>query len=135
MDSKTIFAANLKKYMSEHNKSRKEISEDLNISYYTFSDWVNGKKYPRMDKIEMLANYFNVTKSDLIEEEKEPEKSDTYQSMDISEEMGKILEQLHLTEREMTVDGKTLDKETRELLISSLENSLKIAKMMKNRNE
>ena len=34
----------------------------------TFTDWVNGKTYPRIDKIEMLANYFGIKKSDLIED-------------------------------------------------------------------
>lgn len=59
--------------MEENGKSRKEVCEALGISYYTFSDWVNGKKYPRMDKVEMLANYFGVLKSDLIEDkQKQP---------------------------------------------------------------
>lgn len=69
MDNKDVFSSNLKKYMEVKGKSRKEICEDLNVSYYTFSDWVNGKKYPRMDKIEMLAKYFGISKTDLIEEE------------------------------------------------------------------
>ena len=67
MDNKNVFASNLKRYMEVEGKSRNDISEALGISYFTVSDWVNGKKYPRMDKVEMLANYFNVQKSDLIE--------------------------------------------------------------------
>jgi transcriptional regulator with XRE-family HTH domain len=54
--------------MKQHKKSRREVSEALGVSYYTFTDWVKGKKYPRMDKVEMLANYFGILKSDLIEE-------------------------------------------------------------------
>ena len=71
MDNKNIFASNLKRYMALNEKSRKDISEALGISYYTVTDWVNGKKYPRMDKIEMLANYFGILKSDLIEDKSE----------------------------------------------------------------
>ena len=71
MNNKNIFAENLKRQMQINNKTRRQICGDLGISYYTFSDWVNGKKYPRMDKVEMLANYFNVLKSDLIEEKTE----------------------------------------------------------------
>lgn len=74
MDNKNIFARNLKYYMDTNNKTRKEVCEALGFSYYTFSDWVNGKKYPRMDKVEMLANYFGVLKSDLIEEKLTEEK-------------------------------------------------------------
>lgn len=68
MDNKNIFAHNLKYFMEKQKKSRRDISNDLGISYYTVSDWVNGKKYPRMDKVEMLAKYFGVLKSDLIED-------------------------------------------------------------------
>ena len=74
MNNKNIFATNLKYYMKESGKSRREISDALGVSYYTFSDWVNGKKYPRMDKVEMLADYFGILKSDLIEEKSEEHK-------------------------------------------------------------
>lgn len=71
MDNKNVFASNLKRYMELKGKSRNDISEALGISYFTVSDWVNGKKYPRMDKVEMLANYFGIQKSDLIEKKVE----------------------------------------------------------------
>ena len=71
MDNKDIFATNLKRYMALNEKSRKDVSEALGISYYTVTDWVKGKKYPRMDKVEMLADYFGILKSDLIEEKTE----------------------------------------------------------------
>ena len=71
MEHKEVFAKNLKKYMEINGKSRREVCAALGYSYFTFSDWVNGKKMPRMDKVEQLANYFGVLKSDLIEEKKE----------------------------------------------------------------
>lgn len=74
MGNKHIFAANLNKYMKLNNKSRREVCAALGVSYYTFSDWCTGKKYPRMDKVEMLANYFGILKSDLIEEKLTEEK-------------------------------------------------------------
>jgi transcriptional regulator with XRE-family HTH domain len=67
MDNKSIFAQNLLFYMAERNKSRKDVAEAIGVSYYTFTDWVKGKKYPRMDKVEKLADYFGIKKSDLIE--------------------------------------------------------------------
>lgn len=75
MGNKSTFASNLKKYMEINNKSRRDVCDALGFSYYTFSDWVNGKKYPRMDKVEMLANYFGCLKSDLIEDKTEMKKS------------------------------------------------------------
>ena len=46
---------------------RNDICKDLGFKYTTFTDWYNGNIYPRIDKIEMLANYFRIEKSDLIE--------------------------------------------------------------------
>ena len=70
MEHKEVFSRNLQKYMALNGKSRKEVCQALGYSYFTFSDWVNGKKMPRMDKVEQLANYFDIKKSDLIEETK-----------------------------------------------------------------
>ena len=70
MNNKDIFANNLKKQMELKGVSRNDICKALEISYFTVSDWVNGKKYPRMDKVEKLAEYFGIPKSDLIEERK-----------------------------------------------------------------
>ena len=66
--NKEIFSKNLRSLMERNGKERKQICDDLNFKYTTFTDWYNGKKYPRIDKIEMLANYFGVLKSDLIED-------------------------------------------------------------------
>ncbi len=77
MDNKNVFAKNLNYYMKEHGKSRREVSEALGVSYYTFTDWVKGKKYPRMDKVERLANYFGILKSDLIEDKTQENPTNT----------------------------------------------------------
>ncbi len=65
---KEIFAKNLKYYLNYYQTDRNKICNDLEIPASTFSDWLNAKKYPRIDKIELLANYFNIKKSDLIED-------------------------------------------------------------------
>ncbi len=74
MNNKNIFAANLRRYMELNDKSRKDVCNDLGFNYNTYTDWVKGKKYPRMDKVEMLANYFGILKSDLIEEKDSKER-------------------------------------------------------------
>lgn len=67
LGNKEIFAKNLKYYMEYYSKDRNTICEALNIPYTTFTDWYNAVTYPRIDKIELLANYFSIQKSDLIE--------------------------------------------------------------------
>jgi len=68
LGNKEIMAKNLSYYMNKNNVSRNKLSDDLNISYTTIRDWVKAKTYPRIDKIELLANYFGIEKSDLVEE-------------------------------------------------------------------
>ena len=65
---KEVFAKNLKTHISKSGKNRKEVATELGVAYSTLTDWVNGKKFPRIDKVEMLAEYFGVSKSDLIED-------------------------------------------------------------------
>lgn len=68
LGNKEIMAKNIRRYMEENGKERIDVCNDLGFSYNTFSDWVNAKKYPRIDKIEMMANYFGISKADLVEE-------------------------------------------------------------------
>ena len=88
MSNKSIFAKNLQYQMDINRKDRRDVCEALGVSYYTFSDWINGKKYPRMDKVEMLANYFGISKSDLIEDKEE---KPTAQGNRLSEEMQELI--------------------------------------------
>lgn len=67
LGNKEIFSKNLQYYMNINNKDRNEVARDLNIPYSTLADWYNGNKYPRIDKIQLLADYFNIKKSDLVE--------------------------------------------------------------------
>lgn len=67
LGNKQVLAENLRHYMDLHGKSRNDLCSALDLSYTTVADWVNGKKYPRIDKIELMANYFGIQKSDLIE--------------------------------------------------------------------
>ena len=71
LGNKKIFAKNLSYYVERSGKTQKEIAEILDVSPASFNNWIKGVKYPRIDKIEQLANYFGILKSDLIEEKKE----------------------------------------------------------------
>lgn len=67
LGNKEIFSKNLRRYMKLNNKDRNDVSRDLEIPYSTLTDWYNGNIYPRIDKIQLLANYFGIQKSDLVE--------------------------------------------------------------------
>jgi len=66
--SKEIFSANLENLMSSRGIDRNKLCSDLGLKYTTVRDWLKGITYPRIGKIELLADYFGVNKSDLIED-------------------------------------------------------------------
>lgn len=69
--SKEVFAKNLNYQMDRMGIDQKELAEVVGVSPAAVSDWTKAKKYPRIDKIEIMAEYFRILKSDLIEEKTE----------------------------------------------------------------
>lgn len=67
---KAIFSKNLKYYMGKNRKTQSDLIKDLNLNRSSISSWVNGTRLPRMDKVDKLAKYFGIKRSDLIEENK-----------------------------------------------------------------
>ena len=66
MDDKKLFAEKLRQQLEAHQKTRKEICADLGIAYSTLTNWCNSTKFPSMNNIEKLADYFGISKADLI---------------------------------------------------------------------
>lgn len=73
--NKEIFARNLSRYVDKSGRSQKELAELVGVAPSTFNDWMKAKKYPRIDKIEILADIFGILKSDLIEDKEEMQKN------------------------------------------------------------
>lgn len=106
--NKDVLSKNLKKYILKSGKDRKRISEDLGFPYSTLTDWVNGKKYPRIDNIEKLASYFEVSKADLIEDFAEIKK-DNERLAAIIIKLRTNNELLDVVERLMSLDKNKLE--------------------------
>lgn len=68
LGNKEIMARNIQYYMDKYGKTRQDMCEALGVKYTTFTDWVKGNSYPRIDKIELMANYFGISKADLVED-------------------------------------------------------------------
>ena len=68
LGNKEIMARNIKKYMAKKGVTSAEVCRALNFKTNTFSNWVTAKIYPRIDKIEMLAGYFGISKAALVED-------------------------------------------------------------------
>ncbi|MEG0919408.1 MAG: helix-turn-helix domain-containing protein [Anaerovoracaceae bacterium] len=65
---KKIFSENLNFYMKKNDKTQNDLMHDLNLGSSTVSYWCNGKALPRMSKVQLLADYLGINKSDLLEE-------------------------------------------------------------------
>ena len=63
-----IFSKNLKYLMELNGKSQIDLINDLGFDKSTVSTWCNGTRLPRMDKVDTLAKYFHVKRSELIED-------------------------------------------------------------------
>lgn len=71
---KDTFARNIKYYLNERNMTQTELAKTLDYPEMTVSNWVNAKYYPRIDKIQEMADFLSINKSDLIEDK--PKKED-----------------------------------------------------------
>ena len=70
-ENKQIMARNIKRFMDQKGVTNQQICDALGFKYTTFMDWIKGVTYPRIGKVEAMANYFGCEKSDLIEDKKE----------------------------------------------------------------
>ena len=68
-DIKKIFARNLSRLLEENRETQADLAEKMKVAPSSVSGWCTGAKMPRMDKVEWLASHFNVSRSDLIEDQ------------------------------------------------------------------
>ena len=68
LGNKETIAKNIRRYMEINGVNSTDVCKALNFKQSTFSNWINAKIYPRIDKIEKLANYFRINKADLVED-------------------------------------------------------------------
>ncbi|TPR16681.1 helix-turn-helix domain-containing protein [Apilactobacillus timberlakei] len=76
-DLRKILADNLNNCLNRYGKNRADVSRDLSIPEATVRSWFNGEKYPRIDKLQMLADYFHVYRSQLTDKHNASPKSKT----------------------------------------------------------
>lgn len=70
-NAREIFVRNINHIMKIKNKKAAQIARDLNIPLSTISSWTNGQSYPRVDKMQKLADYLNVSMRQLTDDEEE----------------------------------------------------------------
>ena len=66
-EQRRIFSTNLLWILSQRNKTQSEVADAIGVSHAAMNMWCNGVTFPRMPKIQKLADYLNVTASQLID--------------------------------------------------------------------
>nr|DAT40843.1 MAG TPA: Repressor protein CI [Caudoviricetes sp.] len=86
-----IFARNLNRFLEVNGKNQADIATLLNVSQAAVSNWCKGIKMPRMDKVQALADYFGINKSDLLEDKGVQEEDKSYYIDEDAKELAQFL--------------------------------------------
>lgn len=97
LGNKEVMAKNIRKQLESRGLNVKDFAARMDFKYSTVLDWINAKTYPRIDKIELMANYFGIEKADLIEENNQLHTT-SEETIDLS----------NLREKVVMFDGKPL---------------------------
>ena len=121
LGNKQVMAKNIRYYMERNGLNATDLALELDFKYSTVLDWLKANTYPRIDKIEMMANYFKIEKSDLVED-----KSTKSENQDISTMVDDLMNNLNSTQTLM-FKGEPMDETTKELVRASIEQAARIA--------
>ena len=121
LENKQVMAKNIRYYMEKNGLNATDLALELDFKYSTVLDWLKANTYPRIDKIEMMANYFKIEKSDLVED-----KSTKTENQDISTMVDDLMNNLNSTQT-LIYKGEPMDETTKELVRASIEQAARIA--------
>ena len=88
-----VFTRNFKRHWALSGKRQVEVANAVGVSTGTITDWKKGRSYPRMDKIQLLAEFFGIQKSDLVDDVNVPKET-------VSNEDQEVLDWFHKVPKE-----------------------------------
>ena len=89
-----IIARNLREIMYQKQKTQADVAKDLKINKSTLSSWMNGTRTPKMANIDMLCDYFDVSRSALMEMHK------TRTQEDVTKEQSELIQKIMVADPE-----------------------------------
>lgn len=114
----------------EYNMTQDDLARRLGVGRTSISGYESGNVMPPLDKLNKMAEIFDVSTDYLLGNYAHLSKKD---NNDIAQQMNKLLQELELDQNALTFNGEEMDETTRELLIQSLQNSLEMAKTIAKR--
>lgn len=129
-----VFSTNLLFYMQKNNKTREDVARFLNVSLPTMSNYLNGKRFPKIDKLQALSEYFGVTVSDLVQDRAQMWKQ-KLTSPEYVKDIWNRLDDMHTEllspDSVPTWEGVPIDEKQRALLLKSIENLMDMYEIYK----
>lgn len=93
-----VLGKNIKKLRALKGVARKEMANDLKTTYRTVSSWETGEKKPRLNKLEEIANYFDVNTASLLKSEiPDKELLNTIKGEDPVERLARLLYEKYMS--------------------------------------
>ena len=121
-----VFSKRLRYYLSKYEMTQAELAKRLGVGTTSVYNWCNGIKTPRMDKVDVMCDLFNCSRSDLIEE-KPPSTLTPRDERDIEKILDQTREQL-LSQEGLMFDENPASPEAVESIISAMQIGMEMAK-------
>ena len=116
----------------ENEKTQMDVAKFLKVNRSTYGAYESGKIMPPAEKCKALADYFRVSLEFLLGYDNargHPSKKNDL--TDVSEIINDVLHQLENDQNALSFDGEALSAEVREVIATSLGNTLQMAKLLK----
>lgn len=122
----------LRTLRKEKGLSMKELGRIIGVAESTISQYETGKRQPDFETLLKLGEYFDVSVDYLLrgEDSRHAAVLSVRDERDISKKLQQTLEQLEASQDALMFDGTPIDDLTKELLLSSLKNSMELGKKL-----
>lgn len=136
MKMQVNFRDRLIQLRKQDRKTQEQMANIINVNRVTYGSYERGTILPPYDKIEKIAHYFGVSVDYLMGNSNNKIKSETNSSNhDVNKTLSNLLHDLKDASIPLVFENHVLDDETRSLLAMSIENSLKMANVISNKNK
>ncbi|EAG9591283.1 MULTISPECIES: helix-turn-helix domain-containing protein [Listeria] len=132
-----LFKDRLKELRKKKGITQAQLGKKINVSNVSISGYENGNRFPDTETLEELASYFEVSTDYLLGRTNNANFEKNYWDLNEKDEkfvayrLEKLISDLGESNEAIAFSKEDeIDEETRDLLVQSLENSLRLGKMM-----
>lgn len=124
---KQTFTSNLNRFLRERGVTQAELAAHMQVSNTTVNNWVKGYKVPRMDKVDMLCDFFGVSRGALLEPADDLPALNAKDEREITRMMDKMKETL-MQEEGLMFDGQPASPESIQSILDAMQIGMEMAK-------